>query len=122
MKKFSTLVLITALVIIVSCSKKTTPTQDKATATVPEKPATTYVANIKSLIETKCSPCHIPSGGGRKAALDNYGAAKTYIDEIITRIKLNPADRGFMPFKHEKLSQEEIAVFVNWKDGGLKEN
>jgi hypothetical protein len=69
-----------------------------------------------------CSPCHIPAKGGNKKAYDNYGNVKNDIDDIIRRISLNPGDRGFMPFKHAKLSDSTIAVFVKWKADGLAEN
>ena len=37
------------------------------------------------------------------------------------RIKLNPGDKGFMPFKHAKLSEAEITVFEKWVKEGLTE-
>ena len=80
----------------------------------------TYVTNIQPTIVAYCSPCHIPPKGFKKA-LDTYDAAKTNIDDIISRIKLNPGERGFMPFKHDKLSDSIINVFVQWKSNGLVE-
>ncbi len=46
----------------------------------------------------------------------------TDIDAILDRINKNPEDRGFMPFKHPKLPDSTINVFVNWKKNGLREN
>ena len=40
---------------------------------------------------------------------------------MLTRVSLNPGDRGFMPFKHAKLAVEEIALIKKWIDGGLLE-
>jgi hypothetical protein len=40
---------------------------------------------------------------------------------MLTRINLNPGDRGFMPFKHPKLSDNTINVFAQWKKDGLLE-
>jgi hypothetical protein len=74
----------------------------------------------KPLIVANCSPCHIPPKGFKKA-LDTYDAAKTNIDDMLTRINLNPGDRGFMPFKHPKLSDSTINVFAQWKKDGLLE-
>src|ERR1700742_4413472 len=65
----------------------------------------TYEANVKSVIETSCAPCHI-SGKGNKKPYDNYANVKSDIDDIIRRIELKPEDRGLMPFKHPKLPDE----------------
>jgi hypothetical protein len=81
-------------------------------------PKTSYTANVQSIITQSCSPCHI-GPQARVKKLDNYDAVKNNIDEIISRIQRNPGDKGFMPFKHSKLSDADIRVFVNWKEGGL---
>ncbi|MBA4196761.1 MAG: hypothetical protein C0459_04320 [Chitinophaga sp.] len=87
----------------------------------PAKPAAlTYEANIKPLIATKCSPCHIPPQG-RKEPYDNYANVKKDIDDIVRRISLNPGERGFMPQKNAKLSDSAINVFKQWKADGLLE-
>ncbi len=88
----------------------------KATATVPKL---TYQNDIQTLIAANCSPCHIPAKGGNKKAFDTYAAAQENIDAMISRIELNPADKGFMPFKKPKLSDSTIAVFKQWKTDGL---
>jgi hypothetical protein len=80
----------------------------------------TYTADVQPLIQNSCSPCHIPPKGN-KEALNTYDAAKAHIDESIKRIQLNPGDKGFMPFKHPKLSDSTINVFVKWKEDGLLE-
>jgi hypothetical protein len=90
----------------------------KTTATVPKL---TYEANLQPVITTYCTPCHIPSRGGNKKPYDNYANVKTDIDEIIRRIELNPADKGFMPFKKPKLNDSTINVFKQWRaDGALE--
>jgi nitrate/TMAO reductase-like tetraheme cytochrome c subunit len=83
-------------------------------------PAITYTNHVQSIIATSCSPCHIPPGGNKKA-LNSYTAAKDNIDDIISRIEKNPTDRGFMPFKHPKLPDSTIQVFVQWKNAGMPE-
>ena len=91
----------------------------KATAS---KPASlTYEANLTPVIMANCTPCHVPSKGGNKKAYDVYANVKTDIDEMIRRIELNPADKGFMPFKHAKLDESTIAVFKQWKSDGSLE-
>ena len=78
-----------------------------------------YENNIQTLVGENCSPCHFPAKGGNKKALDTYDGVKTNIDEMLRRIQLNPMDKGFMPFKHPKLSDSTIAVFKKWRDDGL---
>ncbi|HEY0041728.1 MAG TPA: cytochrome c [Flavisolibacter sp.] len=80
----------------------------------------TYTASVQPLIQNHCSPCHIPPKGN-KEALHTYETAKANIDESIKRIQLNPGDKGFMPFKHPKLSDSTVNVFVKWKEDGLLE-
>jgi mono/diheme cytochrome c family protein len=83
--------------------------------------AVTYQANIQSIIQSSCTPCHI-AGKGNKKSLDNYLTAKEKIDDIITRIQKNTTDHGFMPMKKDKLSAASINAFVEWKKAGLLEN
>lgn len=79
----------------------------------------TYETNLQTLVGANCSPCHFPTKGGNKKALESYDSVKNNIDDIIRRIELNPTDRGFMPFKHPKLSDSTIAVFKKWRDDGM---
>ena len=89
----------------------------KAAAT----PKLTYNTNLKTVVETNCSPCHI-AGKGNKKPYDNYANVKTDIDEMIRRIELKPEDIGFMPFKHPKLPDATVAIFKQWKADGMLEN
>ncbi len=82
----------------------------------------TYSADLHSLIEQNCSPCHIPAKGGNKRAFDNYASVKRDIDDMIKRIELQPTDRGFMPFKGKKLSDSTINAFKQWRADGALEN
>lgn len=79
-----------------------------------------YAGNVESIVMTSCTPCHFPPGGNKKP-LNSYAAVRDNIDDIIRRIELNPTDRGFMPFKHAKLSQDTINVFKQWKTDGMQE-
>ena len=90
----------------------------KAQKAAPEK--LTYEGHVKPVIAGNCSPCHIPPKGNKKA-YDTYAPVKDDIDEIITRINKNPGEKGFMPFKHPKLPDSTIQVFVKWKEDGLIE-
>lgn len=115
MKKLQIILAIVFISLLQYCSSS-----KKTAATTPANSSITYVNNIQPAIVANCSPCHIPPKGFKKA-LDSYDAAKANIDDIVTRIKLNPEDKGFMPFKHPKLSDSLINVFVQWKDNGLAE-
>ena len=119
MKK--TLFAITLLLVFVfiACSKKTAPGK---TAEVPKVKLSTYTADVQPLIQAKCSPCHLPTKGGNKASFENYTSAKNFAADMVVRIKKNPGERGFMPFRQPKLSAEEIAVFEKWVNDGAMEN
>jgi uncharacterized membrane protein len=121
MKKTILLSALVAFVIAISCTKKVTPSKTNEAAVSPPKVTVTYAANIKTLIQAKCTPCHIPAKGGFKAAFDTYDAAKKYIDDMIRRIQLDPTQKDYMPFKFPKLSTEDVEVFKKWKEAGLAE-
>ncbi len=114
MKKIFILALLSGTVLFLSncsASKK---------AAAPRK--LTYSADMHSLIEQNCSPCHIPAKGGNKKAFDNYTAVKINIDDMIRRIELQPTDRGFMPFRGKKLNDSTINAFKQWRADGALEN
>jgi uncharacterized membrane protein len=115
--------VIIAIVVFVACSPKTNPssTTNNTTVEEPKPMATTYAAEVQPLILSKCTPCHVPSKGGNKAPLDNYENAKKFAAESLRRVELNPGDRGFMPFKHDKLSADEISLFKKWVADGTQE-
>src|ERR1700730_927389 len=85
-------------------AKKTT----SATTTTVETSKLKYETNMQTVIVANCSPCHIPSKGGFKKALDSYASVRDNIDDMIRRIEMHPGDRGFMPFKHARLSDSTI--------------
>lgn len=115
MKKISIILIAFTVVLFAACAKKgSAPSKAKV---VP----TTYTTDIMPLMQAKCSPCHIPSKGGKKANFETYEGAKKYGADILARVQLNPTDRGFMPMKHDKLAAEEIALIKKWNDEGLLE-
>jgi len=111
MKKLTVFALVATALVFQFCHSA-----KKAT----KAPVMTYNANVLPTMEATCSPCHI-AGKGNKKTLNNYAAAKENIDDMIRRIQLNPEDRGFMPFKHPKLPDSTIQVFVKWKETGMTE-
>lgn len=112
MKKYSLPLVIVCISLFTYCN----PARKAAAVAAP---TVFYDTEVKSLVETKCTPCHIPSKGGRKEAFDTYDAVKAHIDDVIRRIELNPSDPGFMPFKHPKLTESEINVFKTWRAEGM---
>jgi hypothetical protein len=85
-------------------------------------PKVTYQANISVLVAANCAPCHFPEKNGMKKPLNSYAAVKENIDSMLYRIQLNPTDKKFMPFKHNKLNDSTIAVFKQWRNNGMPEN
>ena len=78
----------------------------------------TYTANVQPIMVANCTPCHFPPKGFKKP-YDTYEAVVADIEPILSRIQKNPDDPGFMPFKHPKLPDSTIMVFVQWKKDGL---
>ena len=83
-------------------------------------PKLNYTTNVQALVVANCSPCHFPPRGN-KLPLATFAAVRDNIDDILSRIQKNPTDKGFMPFKHAKLADSTIHVFVQWKADGLLE-
>ena len=108
-------VLILTAIFLSFCSS----TRRVTTSAEPAK--LTFENQMSTVIQANCSPCHIPSKGGNKLALDNYTNVRTNIDSILHRIQLNPGEKGFMPFRKAKLSDSTIAVFKQWKEDGMLE-
>ena len=119
MKKIPVLLFIGMISFFQYCGSSKKAATDTSIKT-PAHSSLTYAVNIQPTIAANCSPCHIPPKGF-KTALDTYDAAKANIGNIISRIQMNPGERGFMPFKHEKLSDSVIHIFVQWKADGLVE-
>jgi hypothetical protein len=115
MRKASLLIAFLA-VILFACHRKTAPASSI--------PLTTYTANIKPIIDNSCTPCHVPSKGGKKANFDSFDSTKKYIADMITRVQLNPDDPKFMPFKQKKppLTAAEIQTLKNWQMSGMKKD
>ena len=115
MKKYFVILLLPAFALLQFCGsskKSTTPPPSTSMAKF------TFEDHVKPLVSANCGPCHTM---GNKSHLLEYAVAKNEADDIIHRISLAPEDKGFMPFKHPKLSDSAIAVFVKWKADGLME-
>jgi hypothetical protein len=113
MKQLALIFSVFAIIFFAACSQKNNPAK--------VIPKTTYETGILPLMQAKCTPCHFPSKHGNKANFENYANAAKYSTAMINRIQLNPTDKGFMPFKNAKLTEEEISVFKKWISDGLPE-
>src|SRR6218665_1865115 len=101
---FVSLAIISFVILFAYCNSAR-----KATSTTvePKGPAFTWVKNIQPLLVENCGPCHI-KGKGNKLPMDDMEIVKTNIDDVIRRVELNPGERGYMPFKRDKLSDSAI--------------
>ena len=120
MKKIFLLVLLVTAIALQFCTSTKKTQAPPAPPTPPVVVKVNYEADIKPLLLTKCAPCHFPPDG-RKEPLNTYTSATRNIDDIISRIKLDPGTRGFMPARKPKLSDSVIHVFEQWKKDGLLE-
>jgi cytochrome c553 len=116
-KIYVSLFMVAAIVVFSYCSssKKTA-----AVAAAPAKPKVNYQANVMSIIQANCAPCHFPDKGNKKP-LDTYTAVSANVDDILRRIQLAPTERGFMPNRKPKLSDADINTIKEWKADGLTE-
>ncbi len=112
MEKIPFIVLI--ILSIPSCTQSDVPP-------VSDTPKVTYISDIKPLIATKCTPCHLPPDGF-KTFFNTYDLSKVYIDEMIRRIQLPRTDTLFMPWKSAALASSQVQKFIQWKADGLLEN
>ena len=81
---------------------------------------TTYMADVKPILTTSCTPCHM-AGGTNPNKWDEYTPAKTKITLILDRVKREQGATGFMPRNGTKLSADKIAVLEKWLADGLLE-
>lgn len=95
-------------------------TGSKKAASQKQEPAVSYTKDIAPVVSMSCSPCHFP-GKGNKTPFDTYASVKTGVDEITARIQKNPGEKGFMPARKEKLSDDQIQLFIKWKESGFAE-
>lgn len=116
MKYIFTAVVFASLIVFASCAKKT------AAAAAAKPKATSYTADVLPLFQAKCSPCHLPSKGGNKTNFENHASASKFGAAMVSRVMLNPGERGFMPMRGQKLPENEIALLKKWVDGGMVEN
>ncbi len=93
------------------------------TTTVPVPAVTakvTYDKDIKPLLTTSCTPCHV-AGGSQPNHWDVYATTKSNINAIIDRTGRAQGSGGFMPNGGTKLSASDLALLSQWVTDGLLE-
>jgi len=114
------LILAAALLVVLQfCKPAQTATSDTSKKDVPPVVLISYEKDIRPLMLERCTPCHFPEMGQKKM-LNTYEAAKADVTEMVRRIKLNPTDPQFMPFRSKKpaLTEQEIKLFSDWLSQG----
>ncbi len=87
---------------------------------VQETTKITFEKNVKAILVTECTPCHMP-GGDRINKWDTYAKAKTFYTAIANRVQRKTTDEGFMPKNASKLSQNDINIILRWEKDGFLE-
>lgn len=79
----------------------------------------TYNGDIKSILTSKCSPCHV--SGGNESKWDNFASTKAKASGIVNRIEREEGSGGFMPRNGSKLPAADINKIKQWiTDGSLE--
>lgn len=108
--------------IFIACSSSTDSKDDDSTPTpIPEPlPSVTFNGSIKSLISSKCAPCH--TGGGSQRNFTVYSTVKSSASSIRNRIERTPGTSGFMPNGKTSKESNLISKMKQWQTDGLLEN
>lgn len=84
-------------------------------------PKITFEKDIKPIVQTRCTPCHL-AGGANPNKWEEYAQAKAKVATILDRIQRTPGSAGFMPRNATaQIPAEEIAKIKQWQADGLLE-
>lgn len=117
MKKLtaSFLIISSSIYFLTACTKK------EEEAPVPVVVKLTYDKDIKAILTTSCTPCHLATGTNPNK-WDDFTQAKAKISSIINRIEREPGTAGFMPRNGTaKLPLETVNKLKQWLTDGLLE-
>ena len=113
MKKITALsIFILMVAIMMSCKK------DEEPAVIPK---VTYDKDIKAILVTRCTPCHL-AGGTNPNKWDTFVAPKEKVALILDRIQRTPGTAGFMPRNGtSQIPADEITKIKQWVTDGTLE-
>lgn len=103
-----------AILFFGACSKDEVPDEVVPATKV------TYAKDVKPVLTSSCSPCHV-AGGTHPYKFDDYSVARSKISSIIDRVSRDASAPGFMPQGGSKLSASSIAMLNKWVTDGLME-
>ena len=122
--KFKRMFVLTLIFgIFIACSSSTDSNDDSTPETETPDPETsklTFDGDIKSLISSKCTPCHTSGGLQRKYTL--FSNPKNSVSTILSRIEQNAGSSGFMPNGGASKETDLISKIKQWQTDGLLEN
>ncbi len=85
-------------------------------------PKVTFTKDIKAIMTTRCTPCHL-AGGIRPNKWDVFATAQSNVTAILDRIQRAPGTAGAMPRgATAQIPADEIAKIKQWVTDGLLEN
>lgn len=122
MKKKYLISLFALLLITTACD---TNTLDDLIDPVPEpepEEVISYNQDIKPIVDNRCIVCHAPGGVASFAPLTNYQEVSARIEAVLGRIQLPSSDPRAMPPGGPQLPQNQINLFLAWRDEGLIES
>ncbi|GGE87092.1 hypothetical protein SAMN05443634_107181 [Chishuiella changwenlii] len=114
--KILTVIIAVIVAVIWSCDSNTF--EDISTGTVITD-TISYEGQVKTIIETRCTGCHSPSGRASSVPLNNYQQVTRSIDRIIDLIQRPAGDPFRMP--PNGMPNTEINTIIDWKNKGLTE-
>ena len=121
MKKFSCFLVITSVVLFISC-------ENSSEIDLIEQPPLTeninYTEHIKPIIDANCVACHSnPAINGASSPMTNYNQVKTTFEntDALNRMNRQSGESGFMPLGGVRLPQASIDLVEQWMNEGYLE-
>ncbi len=114
MKKLTTFLVLSVLIMTTNCSSDEEPTPTPRDATV------TYNGAVKIIMEDYCLSCHLdPPINGAPIALTTATQVKSAVEnsELIMLVENGTMPPGNRP----KLTEDEIQLIKDWQTGGFQE-
>jgi hypothetical protein len=117
-KTKQTLLILMSVFAILGCSSDTISDliDDNNIGTV------SYNQNIKPIIDNYCVNCHGANNPSANLRLDTYESTREGVlsRNVIERISLPQGNSLLMPQSGNRLSQNNINLFINWQNEGFQ--